>query len=336
MNVLKYFSIALLVSVCAVTQAQDIHFSQFYASPLTLNPAMSGFHDGTFRVAGIYRNQWRSVTTPFQTYGASFDMRLLQKKLKKDIFGVGGSIVYDKAGDGDLSNMGIMASASYHKALGKGAKHFIGIGLQGGFVQRNLNTSNLAFPSQYSNGTFDLTQPNGEQNLNDNTGYFDMNAGLLWSSKIGSRLGVFAGGTIFHLIPPTESFLDDDNKLSMRYLAHTGLNIKVTEHIYITPNFLFMHQNAAREINFGTALEYHFKDANNTIVSIGGWYRIQDAGIISASVEHRGIRMGVAYDVNTSPLEPASNNRGAFEIALIYIGNIKKVNAPILVPCPRL
>ena len=83
MNVLKFCAIALLLFFFAATQAQDIHFSQFYASPLTLNPALSGFHDGTFRVAGIYRNQWRSVTTPFQTYGASFDMRLLQKKLKK-------------------------------------------------------------------------------------------------------------------------------------------------------------------------------------------------------------------------------------------------------------
>lgn len=336
MNAIRFPFITMLVFFASLLCAQDIHFSQFYASPLTLNPALSGFHDGTFRVAGIYRNQWRSVTTPFQTYGASFDMRLLQKKLKKDVFGVGGSIVYDKAGDGDLSNMGIMASASYHKALGQGSKHFIGIGLQGGFVQRSLNTSSLSFPSQYSNGTFDLSIPNGEQNLNDNTGYFDMNAGVLWSSKFGSRLGVFAGGTIFHVIPPTESFLNDNNKLSMRYLAHAGLNVKASEHIYITPNFLFMHQNAAREINCGAALEYHFKDANNTIVSLGGWYRVEDAAVVSASVEHRGIRLGVAYDVNTSPLEPASNNRGAFEIALIYIGKIKKTDAPVLVPCPRL
>src|SRR5690242_4420914 len=122
MNALKYFFIIVFACICFFAKAQDIHFSQFYASPLTLNPAFSGFHDGTFRVAGIYRNQWRSVTTPFQTFGVSFDMRLLQKKLKKDVFGVGGVVVYDKAGDGNLTNMGILASASYHKALKK--NHF--------------------------------------------------------------------------------------------------------------------------------------------------------------------------------------------------------------------
>ncbi len=163
-----------------------------------------------------------------------------------------------------------------------------------------------------------------------------MNAGLLYSAKFGERLGLFAGGTLFHIIPPTESFLGDKNKLNMRTLAHAGLNIKATEHVYFTPNFLFMYQNKAKEINFGAAVEYHFKDPNNTIVSLGGWYRVDDAAVISASVEYRSVRLGVAYDVNTSPLEPASNNRGAFEIALVYIGKINKPSAPILVPCPRL
>lgn len=331
----KIFKMFVLVCMAMHVRGQDIHFSQFYASPLTLNPSLTGFHEGSFRVAGIYRNQWRSVTAPYQTCGASFDMRLLESKIK-DVFGAGASIVYDKAGDGNLSLMGMMAAASYHKALGKGGRHFIGIGLQLGYVQRKLDANNLSFPSQYSNGTFDLSQPNGEQNLNDNLGYFDMNAGVLWSSKFGERFGVFAGGTVFHLIPPKESFLGGNSKLHMRYLTHAGLNIKASEHFYITPNILFMYQNKARELNFGSALEYHFKDANNTIVSLGGWYRLEDAPVISASVEHRGIRAGMAYDVNTSPLEPASNNRGAFEISLIYIGKIKKVEAPVLVPCPRL
>lgn len=333
MSGFRNFTLGIFIFCCAVASAQDIHFSQFYASPLTLNPGFTGFHEGTFRVTGIYRNQWRSVTSPFQTMGVSYDQRILQSKIK-DVFGVGGVLVYDKAGDGNLSNMGIMASASYHKVLKK--KHYIGLGLQGGYVQRRLDANSLSFPEQYQNGSFNDQIDNGESDLNDNAGYFDVNIGLLWSSKFGQRLGVFAGGTLFHLIPPTESFLGEKNKLDQRYVGHAGLNIKLTEHFYLTPNFLFMYQGKASEVNFGTAIEYHFKDANNTIVSLGGWYRLDDAAIISASVEYRSIRLGVAYDVNTSPLEPASSNRGAFEIALIYIGKIKKPDAPILVPCPRL
>ena len=69
--------------------AQDIHFSMFYASPLTLNPALTGANEGTYRAAGIYRSQWASISTPFTTYAVSFDIKLLQEKLKNDIFGVG-------------------------------------------------------------------------------------------------------------------------------------------------------------------------------------------------------------------------------------------------------
>ncbi len=336
MRALRFLLFGFILFSFQASFAQDIHFSQFYASPLTLNPSLSGFHDGSYRIAGIYRNQWRSVTTPYQTYGASFDMRLLEKKIK-DVFGVGASIVYDKAGDGDLSLMSTMASASYHKVLGKEKKHFIGIGIQLGFVQRSLDYNSLSFPAQYLNGDFDLTQPNGETFSGTSINYFDMNAGLLWTSKFGKRLGVFAGGTFFHLTQPKESFLGkNDYRLHLRELVHAGLNIKASEHFYITPNALFMFQNKAREMNFGSAVEYHFNDTHNTIVSLGGWYRLDDAPIVSASVEHRGIRLGVAYDVNTSDLEPASSNRGAFEISIMYIGKINRVDAPILVPCPRL
>ncbi|HXH18050.1 MAG TPA: PorP/SprF family type IX secretion system membrane protein [Chitinophagales bacterium] len=316
--------------------AQDIHFSQFYASPLTLNPSLTGFHEGSYRLTGIYRNQWRSVTSPYQTFGASFDMRLLQSKLK-DVLGAGISILYDKAGDGNLSLMGTMASASFHKALGKDNNHFIGIGIQLGFAQRSLDYNSLSFPEQYVNGSFVLTQPNGENFSGSTVNYFDMNAGLLWTSQFGKRLGVFAGTTFFHLTQPKESFLgDNDYRLHLRELAHAGLNIRANEHFYITPNFLFMHQNKAKEVNLGSAAEYHFKDTHNTILSLGGWYRLDDAPIVSASLEHRSIRIGVAYDVNTSELQPASSHRGAFEISILYIGKISRVEAPLLVPCPRL
>ena len=97
-----------------------------------------------------------------------------------------------------------------------------------------------------------------------------------------------------------------------------------------------MYQNKAKQVNFGTGVEYHFNDTKKTIASIGGWYRVNDAPIISASIEYSGIRMGVSYDVNTSALQPASSNRGAFEISLIYIGKIESLKTPVQYVCPRL
>ncbi len=333
----SHLLLVLLFAAQSISFSQDIHFSQFYASPLTLNPTLTGFVDGSYRVTAIYRNQWRSVTTPYHTFGASFDMRLLDGKIK-DVFGAGLSVVYDQAGDGNLSLMSLMASAAYNKVLGKSKKHFIGIGIQLGYVHRSLDHNSLLFPQQYNSTTqdFDQTISNGESFDGSSVNYFDMGAGLMWSSKVGKRLGIFAGGSFYHITVPKESFLGKDEKLDLREVVHAGLNIKATKNIYFTPNFLFMHQNKARELNFGTAIEYHFNDDNKTIVSLGGWYRLEDAGVVSASIEHRGIRAGFAYDINSSDLVVASNNRGAFEISLMYIGKITKVEAPVLVPCPRL
>ena len=74
----------MLFVLSADISAQDIHFSMFYASPITLNPALTGVFDGTYRVAAIYRNQWQSVSTPYNTFAASFDIKLLQDKLKNE------------------------------------------------------------------------------------------------------------------------------------------------------------------------------------------------------------------------------------------------------------
>ena len=41
--------------------SQDIHFSQFYMSPLNLNPAMTGVMNGNIRLTGNYWNQWASA-----------------------------------------------------------------------------------------------------------------------------------------------------------------------------------------------------------------------------------------------------------------------------------
>ncbi len=62
-----------------ISFAQDIHYSQFYASPLTLNPALTGVNECNYRIGAMYRNQWKSVTTPYQTPSISFEINHGQK-----------------------------------------------------------------------------------------------------------------------------------------------------------------------------------------------------------------------------------------------------------------
>jgi type IX secretion system PorP/SprF family membrane protein len=333
---LKLILIGLCFSLGA--KAQDIHFSQFYASPLTLSPAMTGMTEGSYRAVGIYRNQWRSVTAPFHTYGASFDIKLLEGKLKKDVFAVGGQFVGDKSGDGDLSMLSILGSVAYHKRMGK--NHFLGIGLQVGFNQRSLNYQQLAFPNQFTGVDFDPNSPNQEPITGSNIGYLDVNIGMLWQGFFSDRVSGFGGVSAFHIHEPSESFLGESTPLKRRYVGHAGMRIGLNDLLALTPNVLYMYQNKAQEINFGAAIEFNFMLGDKkSIASVGGWYRVGDALILSTSFDYNRLRFGFAYDFNLSDLNAASNGRGAFEIAIQYTGFITyktPVTRPVLVPCPRL
>src|SRR5688572_14176389 len=117
------FTIALIV-VAHAAFAQDIHFTQFYASPLTLNPALTGKMNGDYRIAGIYRSQWRSITsdpsfTPFATPAASFDIPFAFGRKKNNAIGAGLQLVNDMTNNKRLNNLQIQASVAYHKALDK-------------------------------------------------------------------------------------------------------------------------------------------------------------------------------------------------------------------------
>jgi len=114
-----FFS-CIVSNICLVdVQAQDIHFSQFYASPLTLNPAMTGNLNGSYRLTAIYRNQYASIPAPYNTFAVSGDMSVLRGMLKGDHAGIGIVAYNDVAGDGNLSNTSVLLSAAYHKSIKK-------------------------------------------------------------------------------------------------------------------------------------------------------------------------------------------------------------------------
>lgn len=302
---------------------------------------MTGVIDGNFRAAAIYRNQWSSVSdNPFITIGGSFDANLPFDKWK-DIVGAGINVVSDEAGDGSLDLLHISISLAYHKKLDTKGHHFLGIGIQPGFSQRTVSPDNLFFPEQFNGNDFDRSLSNGENFKKNKTTSFDLNTGLVYSGKIAKKITILQGISWFHPLQPNETFLenDDSGKLKNRLTLHGGMRIKLNNTIYLLPNYIYQRQNKAEEINVGSAVEFHIKSkrASTAILGLGAWYRIDDAPIASASLEYNNMRIGLSYDYNTSALDVASNNRGAFEITLIYVGwFVKKDNGHLLVPCPRL
>lgn len=346
-NTFKVASIAALLALAGTqASAQDIHFTQFEASPLIVNPAFTGGFSGVARVAGIYRNQWQSVTIPFVTYAASVDAPIIRDLSHDDYLAAGLQFYNDKAGDGNLANTSVLASVAYHKFLGgtssEEPKSALSVGLQGGYTSKSIDISRLYFGDQYYAGQF--TGPSNEV-LNNKIHYWNVNAGVSFSQRASERFAYTVGVGANNLTQPQESFSEKPNKdvgLGIRYNAQVGAVLTTGEwkRFSIRPGILYQTQATAYELIAGS--EFNYKLGNTefesvaTSVFIGGWYRNGDAAMFTAGVEFKGFRVGASYDYNISNLKDASKGNGGFEISLRYIApNPIDFARKLIYPCAR-
>ncbi len=326
MGLKKVYSLVLSLASAASLIAQDVHFSQYTAAPIALNPAMTANINGVFRLSTSYRNQWFQIPTlnavsPYQTYQASFDMPILRDRLGDDAFGFGAIFIGDRAGDGALQTNTGLISVAYHKAVDRYGRSRISLGLQGGIVNKRININNLVFESQLDNFGWNRNLFNGETTFNNQSIlYPDFNIGTMWSSAPLDFLRYYFGFSLFHVAKPKESFLSNEkNRLNHRYVAHGGAEIFVNrdQTFSLSPSFLFMLQANAQQYNVGLGLNYILND--DVQIFGGGYYRVKDAFIAAAGVEFYDTRLGLSYDVNLSNLKAASRAQGAIEVSLQYI-----------------
>src|SRR5947209_754139 len=178
----KILCLVMLVTAVHVLHAQDPNFSQFFASPLTLNPALTGKFDGVIRVAGNYRNQWPTINNAFTTGTVSVDGGILKDKIPEfDQFGVGLMLFTDKSGNGALQHNYVAFSTAYHKALDENGFHQIGLGFQGTYVSKQLDRSGLHFEDMLRSDGFTGLTNESFSSSQISVSYFDVNAGMLYN-----------------------------------------------------------------------------------------------------------------------------------------------------------
>nr|MBA3900567.1 PorP/SprF family type IX secretion system membrane protein [Bacteroidota bacterium] len=190
-NVSKLLLAFLILLYTNYGFSQDIHFSQFNMSPLTLNPAMAGAMDD-IQLNLISREQWRSLGAPFRTTSASYDMRLNpDKRAKTGYWGFGFNVFSDKAGDGNLGVNQANLSLAYHLFLDD--NNSLGAGLQAGFAQRSINFTSLTWGKQFDGLNHNPNLPTGEAYLPASKAYADVGAGITWA--FNPRMKAYAGKT---------------------------------------------------------------------------------------------------------------------------------------------
>ncbi len=333
----KLFSFLLLFVFTNIVLAQDPNFSQFFASPLTLNPALTGKFDGNYRFAGNYRNQWPTINNAFTTTTASFDMGILSNRIPQyDQFGIGFMGFSDKSGNGVLQNNAAAFSFSYHKALDENGFHQIGAGFQTTFMNKRLDISKVVFEDQLTSLGFTGVTNELFTNEHLNLKYLDVNTGVFYNGSTNGYNNFYLGASIYHINRPKETFQGAQYLLDTRTTLQAGGRIPIAgfnNYLHISANHSFQSNAKNTSIGAAVSLNTNGDEINPVNVYLGSWYRISDAIIPYVGLEFGDFHLGASYDVNISSLRPGSNTRGGAEISLIYIKKhvdplAKKLNCP--------
>jgi type IX secretion system PorP/SprF family membrane protein len=335
----KFSGLLILLAAMCVSKAQDPNFSQYIASPLTLNPAFTGKFEGIVRVAGNYRNQWPSINNAFVTKTASADFHLMKGYLSDiDRWGIGGLFMSDQNGNGALTTNQFSLSTAYHKGLDEDGYHQIGVGFQGSYTDKRLDVYKLDFEDELTALGFTGTTSEIFPQSNLTVKYVDINAGVLYNGSTNGYNNFYLGASMYHINRPKETFQGGQFYLNSRTTVMAGGRLPTNQFnaFHFSANYSF--QANANNLMFGGAyaMNLNYDEENPVNVYMGAWARfnnVTDALIPYVGLEFGDVQLGVTYDVNVSSLKPASNMRGGVEISLIYIKkpvdkSLKKLNCP--------
>lgn len=334
----KIYRIKLLVIVLILANtamAQDIHFSQFYETPLYRNPALAGIVTGDVRIQSVIRSQWNSVANAYKTGSLNAEYKTPVGN-GDDYATLGLQLFYDKAGTTNLTSTQVLPALNYHKSISSEQNAYLSLGFMGGVVQRRFDRSKITTNSQYEDGSdgesFDQTQYS----------YFDGSVGMSLNAGFGESEdnNYYIGAAYHHINKPKTAFYNNDNTtLKPKYTFSAGVRFGVTETSYLTIQADHSRQAGFQETVAG--MLYAIKigpdwERPDYTLHGGAFLRWNDAVIPTIKIDYSPFSIGLSYDANISKLKASSYGRGGFELSLTYIGFLDRDNATLnAVHCPR-
>lgn len=334
MRLKKYYTrlalILLGLSMQASINAQDIHFSQFFETPLLRNPALAGIFTGDYRVQLVYRDQWGSVTDGYRTGSLNGEYKLPIGKAD-DFITVGGQVLFDRAGTAALTQTSFQPVVNYHKSLSEERNRYLSVGFMGGIVNRSIDRSKMT-----------TDDPGGEPTLTPNYTYMDGSAGLSYNSDLSQdpEDNFYLGIAYHHFTKPKNSFFRDPSiTLNPKWTASAGFRFGVNEFSYVSILADHSMQDKYQETVLGAL--YGLKigpevDKPRYTIHGGVFMRWSDALIPVVKLDYSGFSFAFSYDVNISKLKPYSYGRGGYEVSISFIGFTNRDNSSLnAVKCPR-
>ncbi len=312
--------VVLLVTMLSV-RAQDPQFTQFYAAPLYLNPAFAGSALAP-RITVNYRNQWPAITN-YVTSAVGVD-----HFIPKINSGIGLLVLNDSQGQGVINSTEVHGLYSFQFKLTEATT--VRLGVQGGYVSRNLNYFGLTFGDQFTNGGY-TGQPSKDPILSANTpknSYLDFSTGgLIYSDWY------FAGFSAHHINQPSQGFFQGaDSKLPIKgdimaglripLGGFTGLGDESDREISISPVILYKFQGKYDQLDLGAYLTY-------SPLTLGMYYRgipfkksvqgLNNNDALAFLVGYRQDKFSIGYSYDATISTLGFSTGGSHEISLSYI-----------------
>lgn len=315
-----------------VVTAQDPQFSQWFAAPQYLNPALTG-NTHQDRIAMNYRLQWPGVRPGYETYMAAYDHRFSTAPA-----GIGGMVLRDKAGTSGLYSTTLGLSYSYEARINY--RRALRFGTRIGYTMRGVDPSGYLFADQVLRDNAPVTI---EPNLIERVNYLDLAGGLMYYSE-----HFWAGLSMNHLNRPNTSLMiGGDARMQVRTSVNAGYRFPLDErHISksdtrMTVAAHYKMQGKWDQLDIGWYIDHGQ-------LTGGLWYRglplvkayqpgygNNDAVILMVGYQTESqLRFVYSYDVTISKLTMKS--AGAHEISLIYEWPKRAKNRKHkIVPCPK-
>ena len=320
----------LEVLVINTLKAQvDPHFSQYYAYPLWLNPALTGVIDGDTRINANFKNQWAGISNGYRTGALSMDFTPTEK------VGLGLNVIDQAAGTAGYNYFCAYGSFAYGVSVSADGTKMLRFGLQAGVINRSFDPGKLQLDDQYNPLTgFDPAMPSFENLATNNATVFDASAGVFYyDSDPLKNANVFGGVSLAHLTRAKDPFATDqlNSPIPIRLTIHAGVRIKASDFLDLTPHAIFVQEQNNQIRAFGIYSEMKFEESSGLI--LGAMYRLNDAAVADVGYHLNNMVIGLSYDINTSALKAATNSQGGFELSISYVFK-KRTKNPSLI-CPR-
>lgn len=315
--------------------AQDLHFSQYFNSPLLVNPANTGFiPDGDHRLGINYRNQWANIGNPYKTFSVFGDKQVFGERFENGWLGIGGALLRDVAGTGNLTTTRAFGSVAYHQAIGLGS--LISAGFNVGWVNKRVDFTKLTFDNQWTGKFFDITAPSGEPFVTNQVNYFSLQAGLNYAYYPNENTYLNAGFSASNINRPKESFFTDglvDTRIATRLTTFLNGSFRTGDAWIVNPNVYVSNQGTAWEVVAGGTAQRDLGGNGNTQLIMGAYYRVKDAVIPVIGVQQSGYKFTFSYDATSSALRNFNQSRGAYEMSIVKQGLIDKSKE---IKCPAV